>query len=61
MNNKLWVGSTVLLLSMLACEPIFAVGWREILIVLLLAAFLLGPPIYRFFRRLERSGRQKDK
>ena len=51
----------MLWLGMLACEPIFAIGWREILFVMIVAAFLLGPPIYRFFRRLENSRRQKDK
>lgn len=46
-------GATILFLSTLACEPIFAIGWREILFVIVLAAFLIGPPVYRFLRRLE--------
>jgi hypothetical protein len=61
MNKKLWAGSTVLLLSMLACQPVFAIGWREILFIIILAAFLLGPPVYRFMRRFDRSKRDKDK
>jgi len=59
-KNFSW-GIAVLMLGTLACEPIFAIGWREILIVMVLAAFLLGPPIYRFFRRLEDFRRRKDK
>jgi len=54
------MGSTVLLLSMLACQPVFAIGWREILLIIILAAFLLGPPVYRFIRRFDRSKRAKD-
>ena len=54
-------GLFALLLVTLACEPVFAIGWRELFVVFLLAAFLLGPPIYRFFRRLEDYIRQKDK
>jgi hypothetical protein len=61
MNNKLWVGATVLLLSTLACQPVFAIGWREILFIIIVAAFLFGPPVYRFISRFDRSKRDKDK
>jgi len=49
-----------LLASSLACEPVFAIGWKEILFVLVLGVFLLGPPIYRFLRKLEKYRKQKD-
>lgn len=39
-----------LVLASLACRPVFVVGWQEILLVLLLAVFLLGPPVYRLLR-----------
>jgi len=54
MNKNLWVGLSVLLLSTLACEPVIAIGWREIFIVLGLFLFLFGPPIYRFVRKVEK-------
>jgi len=61
MKNNHFIGIAVLLLGVIACEPIFAVGWREIIFVFVLAAFLLGPPVYRFFRRLENRRGQKNK
>jgi len=61
MKKRFGLSIAVLFLGTLACEPIFAIGWREILIVMVLAAFLLGPPVYRFFRRLENYHRRKDK
>ncbi|NJC97283.1 MAG: hypothetical protein C3F07_19810 [Anaerolineales bacterium] len=61
MNKRFAASLVILLLSAVACQPIFAIGWREILLVVVIAAFLLGPPLYRFFRRLENYRRQKDK
>jgi len=61
MKNKFRTGIVILALSGLACQPVFAIGWREIIFVALLMAFLLGPPVYRFLRRLENYRRQKDK
>jgi hypothetical protein len=60
LKKKYISGIFILLLSVLACQPVFAVGWREILFVIIVAAFLLGPPIYRFFRRLENHRKPKD-
>lgn len=54
-------GVSVFLLSMLACQPVIAIGWKEILFVFILIAFLIGPPVYRFIRRIENSLKQKDK
>ncbi len=54
-------GLLALLLSALACEPIIAVGWNELLILLLLFVFLLGPPLYRFVRRLEEFLKREKK
>jgi len=61
MKKSFSTGIAVLLLGTLACEPIFAVGWKEILFVIVLAAFLLGPPLYRFLRKLEKFHKLKDK
>lgn len=58
MHKNSWRGLLALLFSSLACQPVIAVGWRELLVVFVLTAVLLGPPVYRFLRRLEgRSGR----
>jgi len=61
MKKNYGLGFAILILGTLACEPIFAIGWKEILLVVVLAAFLLGPPLYRFLRRLEDYRRQKNK
>ena len=61
MNKKIMAGVSVLLLSMLACQPVIAIGWKEILFIFILIAFLIGPPVYRFIRRIENSLKQKDK
>lgn len=42
-----------LTLASLACRPVMTVGWGELLFVLALLAILVGPPLYRFLRRLE--------
>jgi hypothetical protein len=52
-NKKFLLGLFVVLLSTLACEPVFAIGWEELLLLFILFAILLGPPLYRFIRRLE--------
>jgi hypothetical protein len=61
MKDNFSAGLAILILSSLACEPVFAIGWREIACVFVLAAFLLGPPVYRFLRKLENYRRQKEK
>jgi hypothetical protein len=39
-----------LVLSLLACRPVFAIGWGELAILFLLVAFLLGPVLLKFAR-----------
>ena len=51
----------MLMLSLLACEPVIAIGWREIFIIFGLIVFLFGPPLYRFIRRIEIFLKKKDK
>jgi hypothetical protein len=50
-----------ILLITLACEPVIAIGWKELLCVVGLMAFLFGPPLYRFIRRFENYRKPKDK
>jgi hypothetical protein len=54
MTQKLKLSIAVLLFSALACEPVFAIGWEELLVFFVLFLILLGPPLYRFMRALER-------
>ena len=61
MSNNFNAGLVVLLLGVVACEPVIAMGWREIFIVLGLMIFLFGPPIYRFIRKIENILKRKDK
>lgn len=53
MNRNMILGLFLLMLSMLACQPVIAIGRNEFLIVLLVVVVLLGPPLYRFVRRVE--------
>jgi hypothetical protein len=63
MNRKLLCGIFLLTLGSLACKPVFAIGWNELLFLFLLMAWLIGPPLYKFFRRLEefRKHKKNDK
>ncbi len=60
---KKFMALSGVLLAALACRPVIAIGWREMLFVSALIAILVGPPVYRFLRRLEefrRHERGKD-
>jgi hypothetical protein len=61
MNKKSLYGLLVLLLGTLACRPIFAISWNEILFLGLLIAVLLGPALYRFARRVEEFLKREKK
>ena len=50
-----------LIFGTLACQPVFAIGWREVFFIVLLVVLLVGPPVYRFLRRLEKTREQKRK
>ena len=61
MKNRVAATLFVLVLVTLACEPVFAIGWQEFLILILFIGFLIGPPIYRFVRWLEKMRERKGK
>ncbi|MEP0807125.1 MAG: hypothetical protein HRF47_16710 [Chloroflexota bacterium] len=61
MKKELWAGGSALILGVLACQPVLAIGWREAVLILLLVAWLIGPPVYRFLRRLEQWREKNDK
>jgi len=60
-KNILFAICFAILFVTIACEPVIAVGWREIIFVFILMAILLGPPLYRFLRKLEELRKSKDK
>ena len=48
-------GLIILVLSALACRPVIAIGWEEFLFLFIVIAILIGPPVYRFIRKLEKK------
>jgi hypothetical protein len=53
-----------LLLSILSCRPIIAIGWPELIILFVLIAVLLGPllfRLYRFLDKLQKATRSEEK
>ena len=52
-------GTVIILLSILACRPVIAIGWEEFLFLCVVIAILLGPLLYRFVRRIEDFRRDK--
>ena len=47
-------GLTVLFISLLSCRPIVAIGWPELIILVVLVAVLLGPLLFRLYRFLDK-------
>lgn len=50
-----------LMSSILACSPVIAISWNEFLIIGAILAVLLGPPLYRFVRRVEQVLKREKK
>ncbi|RME06012.1 MAG: hypothetical protein D6803_07620 [Anaerolineae bacterium] len=44
-----------------ACRPVFAIGWKELLLLGAIIALLFGPALLRFYRRWETFQRQRNK
>ena len=61
MNKKFLLGFLPLLLGTLACQPVIAIGRNEFLLVLLLIAVLLGPPLYKMARKMEEFLQRRKK
>ncbi len=53
MKKRVLYGLLALFVGTLACEPVIAIGPNELLCLLVLVIILLGPPLYRFARRVE--------
>jgi hypothetical protein len=59
MNSSLRFVFLLLLAITLACQPVIAIGKNEFLCLLVLVFVLLGPPLYKFARRVEKFLRQE--
>lgn len=51
MNYQFRFALIPILLGLLACRPVWTVGWTEILILGAILFLLLGPSLWRFSRR----------
>ncbi len=61
MNKRFLYGLLALGISTLACEPVIAIGKNELLCLLILIIILLGPPLYKFARRVEQFLKSEKK
>jgi hypothetical protein len=50
-----------LLLTTLACRPVITVGWQEIAIVGAVILLLIGPPLFRLYRRVVEFQRWRER
>jgi hypothetical protein len=53
-HSPKFAGLIVLVLSVLSCRPIIAIGWPELIILVVLVAVLLGPLLFRLYRFLDK-------
>ena len=63
-NRRIVFALLALSLSLLACRPVFAIGWTELIILLVLIVFLLGPyllKLYRTFDKIKKNGKDEEK
>jgi len=60
-NFSLLVAVLAVLLAVFSCRPVVAIGWQELLFLLLLVAVFVGPSIYRFLRRIENYHKHRKK
>lgn len=58
------VSAVILLLCLLACRPVFAIGWTELLILFVIIIVLLWPfllRVYRAFSKIRKLEEIEDK
>jgi hypothetical protein len=61
MKKKGLYGLFAIVASTLACNPVIAISWNEFLIIGVIFTVLLGPPLYRFLRRVEQFLQREKK
>jgi hypothetical protein len=50
----IYLGFLSLGLTLLACRPVIAIGWPELIILVVLISVLLGPLMFRLYRFLDK-------
>ena len=53
-SHRILLALSMLSLSFLACRPIIAIGWPELIILVILVGVLLGPLLFRLYRFLDK-------
>ena len=53
-RNPAFLGFLSMVAMLLACRPIIAIGWPELIILVVLIGVLLGPLMFRFYRFLDK-------
>lgn len=49
------VAILALCLALLSCRPIIAIGWPELIVLILLIAILMGPLMFRLYKFLDKA------
>ena len=49
-----YLGFLSVIMTLLACRPIIAIGWPELIILIVLISVLLGPLMFRLYRFLDK-------
>lgn len=60
-HYSLRAGAAILAFSLLACRPVFAIGWEELVILFVLITFLFGPILLRLARSWQAYQESKKK
>lgn len=47
-------GIAALCVAVFACRPVIAIGWPELIVLILLIAILMGPLMFRLYRFLDK-------
>jgi hypothetical protein len=53
-DHLILINIIILLFSVLSCRPIIAIGWPELIILVILVGVLLGPLLFRLYRFLDK-------
>ena len=49
-----YIAILALYLALIACRPVIAIGWPELVILVVIIALLLGPLMFRLYRFLDK-------
>jgi hypothetical protein len=58
---QLYILLSLLLLTTLACRPVITVGWQEIGILAIILLVIMGPALFRLYKRFDEFQNWKGK